>query len=65
MAAEDVRLDVLFEDEHLLAIDKPAGIVVHPTYRHAAGTVMNALLWHARGWPARRSGRHSSAVSTS
>jgi len=52
MAAEDVRLAVLFEDEHLLVLDKPAGVVVHPTYRHAAGTVMNALLWHARGWPA-------------
>jgi 23S rRNA pseudouridine1911/1915/1917 synthase len=52
MAAEDVRLDVLYEDEHLLALDKPAGIVVHPSYRNSEGTVMNALLWHARGWPA-------------
>jgi 23S rRNA pseudouridine1911/1915/1917 synthase len=51
MAAEDIRLDVLFEDDHLLAIDKPAGLVAHPTYRNAQGTVMNALLWHARGWP--------------
>ena len=52
MAAEDVRLVVLYEDDYLLAIDKPAGLVVHPTYRHAAGTMMNALLWHARAWPA-------------
>jgi 23S rRNA pseudouridine1911/1915/1917 synthase len=52
MAAEDVRLDVLYEDEHLLAIDKPAGLVVHPTYKHAGGTMMNALLWRARDWPA-------------
>ena len=52
MAAEDVRLDVLYEDDHLLALDKPAGVVVHPTYKHVEGTVMNALLWHARGWPA-------------
>jgi len=52
MAAEDVRLDVLHEDDYLLALDKPAGRVVHPTYRHADGTVMNALLWHARRWPA-------------
>ena len=51
MAAEDVRLDILFEDEHLLALNKPAGMVVHPTYKHAAGTLMNALLWHARLWP--------------
>jgi 23S rRNA pseudouridine1911/1915/1917 synthase len=50
-AAEDVALTVLFEDAHLLVLDKPAGVVVHPTYRHAAGTLMNALLWHARAWP--------------
>jgi 23S rRNA pseudouridine1911/1915/1917 synthase len=52
MAAEDVRFDVLYEDDHLLALDKPAGVVVHPTYKHPKGTVMNALLWHARAWPA-------------
>jgi 23S rRNA pseudouridine1911/1915/1917 synthase len=54
-AASDARdalamLDVLYEDEHLLALDKPAGVVVHPTYRHTGGTLMNALLWHAREW---------------
>jgi 23S rRNA pseudouridine1911/1915/1917 synthase len=54
-AASDARdalamLDVLYEDEHLLALDKPAGVVVHPTYRHAGGTLMNALLWYARDW---------------
>jgi 23S rRNA pseudouridine1911/1915/1917 synthase len=52
MAAEDVRLEVLYEDGELIAIDKPAGLVVHPTYRHTAQTLMNALLWQARGWPA-------------
>ena len=52
MAAEDVRLDVLYEDDSLLAINKPAGVVVHPTYRNTTGTAMNALLWHARAWPA-------------
>ena len=51
MAAEDVRLEVLYEDDDLIAIDKPAGLVVHPTYRHTAQTLMNALLWQARGWP--------------
>jgi 23S rRNA pseudouridine1911/1915/1917 synthase len=50
--AEYAPLDILYEDDVLLAVDKPAGIVVHPTYKHPAGTVMNALLWHARGWPA-------------
>ncbi|HEV2983799.1 MAG TPA: RluA family pseudouridine synthase [Vicinamibacterales bacterium] len=51
MEAEDVGLDILYEDDHLLAINKPAGLVVHPTFAHASGTLMNALLWHARGWP--------------
>lgn len=45
-------LEVLFEDESLLAINKPAGVVVHPTHAHRAGTLMNALLGHARHWPA-------------
>jgi 23S rRNA pseudouridine1911/1915/1917 synthase len=49
--AEDVPLHVLYEDEHLLAVDKPAGVVVHPTYGHQAGTMLNALVWHARDWP--------------
>lgn len=52
MAAEEVRLEVIYEDDYLLAIDKPAGMVVHPTYRHPRGTLMNALLWRARDWPA-------------
>jgi 23S rRNA pseudouridine1911/1915/1917 synthase len=52
MAAEDLPLDLLFEDDDLLILNKPAGVVVHPTYRHMTGTVMNALLWRARQWPA-------------
>jgi 23S rRNA pseudouridine1911/1915/1917 synthase len=52
MAAEEVVLDVLYEDDHLLALDKPAGVVSHPTHAHVTGTLMNALLWHARTWPA-------------
>jgi 23S rRNA pseudouridine1911/1915/1917 synthase len=50
--AEDAPVDVLFEDEHLLAVNKRAGVVAHPTYGHASGTLMNALLGHARAWPA-------------
>jgi 23S rRNA pseudouridine1911/1915/1917 synthase len=42
-----IKLDVVFEDQHLLVIDKPAGLVVHPARGHAAGTLVNALL--ARG----------------
>ena len=52
VAPEDVSLDILFEDAHMLALNKPAGVVMHPSYKNAAGTLLNALLWHARGWPA-------------
>lgn len=47
---EDVALDVLFEDEHLLIVSKPAGMLVHPTGRHRTGTLFNALLWRAQTW---------------
>src|SRR5918996_2013983 len=46
---EDRPLDVLFEDEHLLVLDKPAGLVVHPAPGHAHGTLVNALLAHCAG----------------
>jgi 23S rRNA pseudouridine1911/1915/1917 synthase len=42
-------LDVVFEDEHLLVLDKPAGLVVHPAPGHAHGTLVNALLAHCAG----------------
>jgi 23S rRNA pseudouridine1911/1915/1917 synthase len=51
MTAERLALDVLFEDAHLVAVHKPAGIVCHPTFKNSTGTLMNALLWHARAWP--------------
>ena len=51
MGPEDLPIDVLYEDDFLLALDKPAGIVVHPTYGHPAHTLMNALLWRSRDWP--------------
>src|SRR5512138_906964 len=37
MAPEDTPLDVLYEDDHLLALNKPPGVVVHPAYKHPAG----------------------------
>jgi 23S rRNA pseudouridine1911/1915/1917 synthase len=46
--AEDIPLDVLYEDDDLLAVNKPAGIVVHPSYRNTTGTLLNAVLWHLR-----------------
>jgi 23S rRNA pseudouridine1911/1915/1917 synthase len=48
--AQEMPLAVLFEDEHLLALDKPPGIVVHPAPGHREGTLINALLWRARDW---------------
>jgi 23S rRNA pseudouridine1911/1915/1917 synthase len=52
IAPENVRLEILYEDDHLLALDKPAGVVVHPAYKNTTGTLINALLWRARDWPA-------------
>lgn len=43
---EDIPLDVVFEDEHLIIIDKPAGLVVHPAAGHDSGTLVNALIAH-------------------
>lgn len=45
---QPLPLQVLYEDEHLLVLDKPAGLVVHPAPGHWSGTLLNALLaWHA------------------
>ena len=48
---EDIPLDVLFEDEYLLVINKPAGMVVHPGHGHDNGTLVNALLFHCSSLP--------------
>ena len=42
-----IDLDILYEDEHILVLNKPAGLVVHPAAGHADGTLVNALLAHA------------------
>jgi 23S rRNA pseudouridine1911/1915/1917 synthase len=43
---EHIPLDIVFEDEHLIVIDKPAGLVVHPAAGHESGTLVNALIAH-------------------
>ena len=48
IAAEPVALNILHEDDDLLVIDKPAGLVVHPAPGHPSGTLVNALLYHCR-----------------
>jgi 23S rRNA pseudouridine1911/1915/1917 synthase len=55
-AAQEGALDVLFEDEHLIILNKPAGVVVHPTYKHAEGTLINAVLWRTRHRPGAQPG---------
>jgi 23S rRNA pseudouridine1911/1915/1917 synthase len=47
--AQDIPLRVAFEDEHLLIVDKPAGLVVHPAAGNLDGTLVNALLHHCGG----------------
>ncbi len=47
--AEAIPLDVVYEDDDLLIVDKPAGLVVHPSPGHPAGTLVNALLGRAHG----------------
>ena len=46
---EDIPLSVLFEDDYLIVVDKPAGLVVHPGAGNAGGTLVNALLYHCGG----------------
>lgn len=44
--AEDIALDILYEDDALLVVNKPAGLVVHPAAGHGSGTLLNAVLHH-------------------
>lgn len=48
---EAIPLDILYEDDHLLAINKPAGMVVHPGAGHFAHTFVHALLYHCKNLP--------------
>ena len=47
--AQDIPLAIVFEDEHLVVVDKPPGLVVHPAAGNLDGTLVNALLHHCRG----------------
>lgn len=46
--AEKMHLDIIYEDKDIIVVNKPAGIVVHPTRRHPMGTLANGLLYHFR-----------------
>jgi len=51
LTAENIPLHILFEDEHLLVVNKPAGMVVHPSHGHDSGTLVHALLHHCDSLP--------------
>ena len=46
--AENIPLDILYEDEDLLIVNKPKGMVVHPSAGHYSGTLVNALMYHCK-----------------
>ena len=46
---QEIPLDIVYEDAHLLVVNKPKGMVVHPAPGNPDGTLVNALLWHCKG----------------
>lgn len=51
VVAENIPLDIVFEDEFLLVVNKPAGMVVHPAHNNWTGTLVNALTYHIQNLP--------------
>ncbi|MBE9212815.1 RluA family pseudouridine synthase [Plectonema cf. radiosum LEGE 06105] len=51
LRSENIPLDILYEDDHILILNKPAGLVVHPAPGHPDGTLVNALLAHCPNLP--------------
>jgi 23S rRNA pseudouridine1911/1915/1917 synthase len=49
LVAEDIPVAVLYEDDDVIVVNKPAGLVVHPAYGHASGTLVNAILGRVAG----------------
>lgn len=48
---EDIPLDIVYEDDYLMVINKPAGMVVHPGFGNWNGTMLNAIAWHLKDMP--------------
>jgi 23S rRNA pseudouridine1911/1915/1917 synthase len=48
---EDIELNIVYEDQHLMVVNKPAGMVVHPAYQNWSGTLVNALAFHFKNLP--------------
>ncbi len=59
---EDIPLDVLYEDEDILVVNKPAGMVVHPAAGHDSGTLVNALLGRYQNLPTSRGPTHRPGI---
>jgi len=53
---EDIPLNILYEDESIVVVNKEAGMVVHPGHRNYTGTLVNALAWHLKDLPLFKSG---------
>ncbi|WMJ71821.1 RluA family pseudouridine synthase [Cytophagaceae bacterium ABcell3] len=53
---ENIPLDIVYEDNELLIVNKPAGMVVHPAYQNWSGTLVNALAWHFENLPTTQNG---------
>ncbi|MCS6822730.1 MAG: RluA family pseudouridine synthase [Cytophagaceae bacterium] len=53
---ENIPLDIMYEDEDLLVVNKPAGMVVHPAHENWSGTLVNALVYHFNNLPTHRNG---------
>lgn len=56
IVAENIPLNILFEDDEVLIVNKPAGMVVHPGYNNVSGTLVNALAWHFKDLPFAKDG---------
>jgi 23S rRNA pseudouridine1911/1915/1917 synthase len=56
LEAEDIPLNIRYEDDHLIILHKEAGMVVHPSFGHHTGTLIHALLWYFEGLPHKTEG---------
>ena len=57
LIAENIKIDIVFEDDDLVVINKPAGMVVHPGHGNYSGTLINALIYHFKNLPKNSSNR--------
>ena len=57
LTPENIDLDIVFEDESIIIINKPAGLVVHPGHGNYSGTLINGLLYHFKNLPKNSSDR--------